>query len=170
LFPTSLLVEYRLPKPKLLISDSNFSKRRIILLRKTFAVLISGVILTTSFAFQSVQAQGGRDTDNAARTRLKVEKLGVGSNAPVEVKLLDGAKLKGYVSAKEPDSFTVTDRKTGANTVVGYAEVSEVKKSGGGLSTKSWITIGSVIAGAVVTWIVVKPVLCDGGAQTRGPC
>jgi len=140
------------------------------LFKRTFALLISGVVLATSFAFQSVQAQAGRDTDAAAKARLRVEKLGVGSDARVEVKFLDGTKLKGYVSAKEQDSFTVTDRKTGASSVVRYAEVSEVKKSGGGLSTKSWIIIGSAITGAVVTGIIVKPALCDGGAQSKFPC
>ena len=138
--------------------------------KKISTVLVSAAILATSFAFQSARAQGGRDNEAAARARVKVEKLGAGSNAGVEVKLLDGTKLKGYVSAREQDSFTVTDRKTGATSVVRYAEVSEVKKSGGGLSTKSWIIIGSAIAGAVVTWIVVKPAFCDGGAQTRFPC
>lgn len=138
--------------------------------KRTFAVLISVVVLATSFAFQSAQAQAGRDTDAAAKARLKVEKLGVGSNARVEVKLLDGTRLKGYVSATEQDSFTVTDRKTGASSVVRYAEVSEAKKSGGGISTKSWIIIGSVIAGAVVGGIILKPAVCDGGAQTRFPC
>jgi hypothetical protein len=140
------------------------------LFKRTFAVLISGVILATSFALQSVQAQAGRDTDATSRARLKVEKLGVGSDARVEVKLLDGTRLKGYVSAKEQDSFTLTDRKTGAASVVRYAEVSEVKKSGGGLSSTSWIRIGSAIAGAVVTWVIVKPAFCDGGAQTKFPC
>lgn len=134
--------------------------------KKTFAVVLSIMILTTSFAFQSVQAQTGSNA--AAKARLKVEILT--SSARVEVKLLDGTKLKGNVTAKEQDAFTVTDTKTGASSVVRYAEVSEVKKSGGGLSTKSWIIIGSAIAGAAVTWIIVKPVLCDGGAQTRGPC
>ena len=137
--------------------------------KKTFALLISGMILAMSIALQPAQAQAGRDAD-AARARVKVEQLGVGSNARVEVKLLDGTRLKGYVSATEQDSFTVTDRKTGASSVVRYAEVSEVKKAGGGLSTKSWIIIGSAIAGAAVTWVIIKPVLCDGGAQSRGPC
>lgn len=137
--------------------------------KKTFALLISGMILAMSIALQPAQAQAGRDAD-AARARLKVDQVGVGSNARVEVKLLDGTKLKGYISDREQDSFTVTDRKTGASSVVRYAEVSEVKKSAGGMSTKSWIVIGSAIAGAAVTWVVIKPVLCDGGAQSRGPC
>jgi len=138
------------------------------LIKRTFAVLISVMILATSFAFQSVQAQGGKDTKAAAKARLKVDSLG--SNARVDVKFLDGTKLKGYVSAKEQDGFTVTDSKTGASSVVRYAEVSELKKAGDGLSTKSWIIIGSAIAGAVVTLIIIKPVLCDGTAHTRGPC
>ena len=136
--------------------------------KRIFAVLISCVILATAFAIQSVHGQAGRDTD--AKARVKVEKLGVGSNARVDVKLLDGTKLKGYLSAKDQDSFTVTDSKTGASSVVRYSEVSEVKKAGGGFSTKSWIILGSVVAGAVVTWIIVKPAFCDGGASNRGFC
>ncbi len=138
--------------------------------KRTFALLVSVAILATSFAFQSVQAQGGQDTDAAAKARIKVETLGVGSSARVDVKLVDGTKLKGYVSAKEQDGFTVTDSKTGATSIVRYAEVSEVKKAGGGPSSKTWIIIGSAVAAVVVTWIIVKPVLCDGGAQDRGPC
>jgi len=155
-------------KFSLLISELH--KENLILFKKISTVLVSAAILATSFAFQSARGQGDRNNEAAARARVKVEKLGAGSNAGVELKLLDGTKLKGYVSAREQDSFTVTDRKTGATSVVRYAEVSEVKKSGGGLSTRSWIIIGSAIAGAVVTWIVVKPAFCDGGAQTRFPC
>ena len=137
--------------------------------KRTFAVLISGAILAASFAIPSVNAQGGRDT-NAAKARVKVEKLGTGANARVEVKLLDGTKLKGFVGTTDQDSFTVIDRKTGASSVVRYSEVSEVKKPGGGFSTKSWMILGSVAAGVIVTWIIVKPAFCDGGAQTKGIC
>jgi hypothetical protein len=157
----------------LLKSTSDFGiqlHKEIKLFKKISTLLVSIAILATSFAFPSARGQGGRDTEAAARARVKVEKLGAGSNGGVEVKLLDGTKLKGYVSTREQDSFTVTNRKTGASSVVHYAEVSDVKKSGGGLSTKSWIIIGSAIAGTVVTWIVVKPAVCDGGAQTRFPC
>jgi len=40
----------------------------------------------------------------------------------------------------------------------------------GGLSTKSWIIIGGAAAGTIITWLIVKPAFCDGGAQTRGIC
>lgn len=127
------------------------------------------MLLATSAGLQSAWAQTA-DTAAASRARAKVESLGLGHNARVEVKLQDNTKLKGYLSAKEHDSFTVTDSKTGATSTVRYAEVVEVKKAGGGISTKSWIILGAAAAGAVTTWFIVKPVLCDGGAQSRGPC
>jgi hypothetical protein len=136
--------------------------------KRIFALLISVVILASTFAFQSVQAQGGLEINAAQKARLKVETLG--SNARIDVKFIDGTKLRGNVSARNQDGFTVTDSKTGASSVVRYAEVSEVKKTGSEVSAKTWIIIGSAIAGAVATWIIVKPVLCDGTAHTHGPC
>jgi hypothetical protein len=127
------------------------------------------MLFATSAGLQPVWAQTN-DTAAAAKARAKVESMGLGSNAKVEVKLQDQTKLKGYLSAKEHDSFTVTDSKTGATSTVRYAEVVEVKKAGGGFSTKGWIILGAAAAGAITTWFIVKPVLCDGGAQSRGPC
>ena len=85
------------------------------------------------------------------------------------VNLRDKTKLKGKVSGTDDDSFAITDQ-VGADSKIFYADVAEVKKAGGGWSTKNWIILGSVVAGALVTWAIVKPALCDGGAQTRGPC
>lgn len=138
--------------------------------KRISVIVISIVFLSAAVGLQSAWAQTGGDAELVGKARAKVAKLGVGSNARVEVKLRDGARLKGYVSATDQDSFTVTDSKTGTTTTVAYADVSDVKKAGGGLSSKSWIIIGSAVAGAAITWIAVKPVLCDGGAQTRGPC
>ena len=138
--------------------------------RRTFAIMLSGILLVTAFGFQHVLAQTSNDTQAAEKIRAKVQKIGVGSRARVEVKLRDNTQLKGYISAAEQDSFTVTDNKTGSLRTVSYADTSSVKKAGSGLSSKSWMILGAVVIGAVVTWIIVKPALCDGGAQTRGPC
>ena len=138
--------------------------------RRTFAIMLSGILLVTAFGFQHVLAQTSNDTQAAEKIRSKVQKIGVGSRARVEVKLRDNTQLKGYISAAEQDSFTVTDNKTGSIRTVSYADTSSVKKAGSGLSSKSWMILGAVVIGAVVTWIIVKPALCDGGAQTRGPC
>ncbi|MDQ1591354.1 MAG: hypothetical protein QOG71_1981 [Pyrinomonadaceae bacterium] len=141
------------------------------LFRKTLAIILSGIILSAAFGFQTVQAETGEeDARLAQRARMSVLKLGVGERARVEVKRRDETKLKGYVSAAGADSFTVTDAKTGESTVVPYADVAQVKKPGG-LSTMTKVIIGGAVAtGLIVGWQVVKPALCDGGAQSRGPC
>jgi hypothetical protein len=138
--------------------------------RRAFAIMLSGILLVTAFGFQPALAQTGNDTQAVEKVRARVQKIGVGRNARVEVKLRDNTQLKGYISATEQDSFTVVDNKTGSTRTVSYADSSSVKKAGSGLSAKTWIILGAAVVGTAVTWVLVKPVLCDGGAQTRGPC
>ena len=138
--------------------------------RRMLAVMLSGMILFTAFGFQPATAQSTNDQQAIEKTRSKVQKMGVGSNARVEVKLHDNTQLKGYISDADQDSFTVVDSKTGSSKTMSYADTSTVKKAGSGLSGKSWIILGAAAVGALVTWVVVKPALCDGGAATRGPC
>ncbi len=138
--------------------------------RRTFAMMLSGILLVTAFGFQHVVAQTTSNTQAVERLRTKVQKIGMGPNARIEVNLRDKTQLKGYISAADQESFTVTDGKTGSTRTVSYADASGVKKLGGGLSSKTWIILGAAVVGAIVTWVIVKPVLCDGGAQSRGPC
>jgi hypothetical protein len=133
--------------------------------------MLAGLLLATNFGSQLVQANTLEDEQLAAKTRHSILKIGTGERARVEIKLRDETKLKGYISGVGADSFTLTDSKTGASQVVAYSDVAQVKKSGGGLSTMTKVLIGgAVVAGAVIGWQVVKPALCDGGAQSRGPC
>lgn len=133
--------------------------------RRILSIILSGIFLSTALVSQTVSARAGEDMTPAEQSRAKVEKLGVGEKARVEIRLRDNTKLKGYVSAKGEDSFTVTDSKTGASTNVPYADVAQVKKSGGGLSGRTWAIIGGAAAAtAIVAVTVLYPVLCDGGA------
>jgi hypothetical protein len=137
-------------------------------------MILSGILLLTAIGVQQVGAQSANDvrSDRQAveKIRTKVQKIGVGGNARVEIKLRDQSQLKGYISDVGQDGFTVIDSKTGSSRTVPYADTATVKKASTGLSAKSWLTIAAVVAGAAITWIIVKPALCDGGAQTRGPC
>ena len=88
-----------------------------------------------------------------------------GPKTRVEVRLQDGTKLKGSISAAGEDTFTIADSKTGTTRTMSYADVTRVKKSGGGLSARSWIIIGAAATAAVIVGVtVLHPVLCDGGA------
>ena len=138
--------------------------------RRTFAIMLSGLLLLTAFGFQGAGAKSLDDQQATEKIRTKVLKMGVGVNARVAVKLRDNTQLNGYISDAGQDSFTVVERGTGLNKTVSYADTQSVKKAGSGVSVKTLIILGAVAAGAAVTWVVVKPALCDGGAQTRGPC
>ncbi len=130
--------------------------------RRALAVIISGILVSSAIGYRPAHAQ----TQGAAEeTRAAVQKLGVGTKKRVEVRMQDGTKLRGSISAAGEDTFTVTDSKTGQPQTVSYTDVARVKKSGGGLSARTWIIIGAAAVTAVIVGVtVVEPVLCDGGA------
>lgn len=132
-----------------------------VLFRKFVALALTIVFATVAFAQSSAEMN---------KVRAKVQELSLNRDQKVEVKLKDSTKFKGNITNVTPDSFTVSEPKTGSDQTFSYGEVAQVKKSGGGLSTKTWLIIGGVAAGTVATWLIVKPAVCDGGAQTRGIC
>ena len=136
------------------------------MLKRTFSVVLLLIVSAVWCGLPVISAQAKVDLE-ASKMRAKVEALGVSTE--VEVKLRDKTKLRGRISGTDTDSFYI-DNLAGANTKILYADVMDVKKPSGGWGTKQWVILGSVAAGALVTWAVVKPALCDGGAQTRGPC
>ncbi len=136
------------------------------MLKRSFSVALLIIVSAAWCGLPAISAQGTVDL-KAAKVRAKVESLG--AHPRVEVKLHDKTKLRGQISGSDAGSFYL-DNLAGGNTKILYSEVSEVKKEGGGWSTKHWIILGSVAGGLLTTWAIVKPALCDGGAQTRGPC
>ncbi len=140
------------------------------MLRRTFALMLPAFLLGSTMGFKSVSAQSGRDSATAENARVAVQKLGQGRDAKVEVKLRDNSKVKGYISATAEDSFVITDLRTGSSQTVAYADTLQVKKPSGGIS-RGWIIGGAAAAAAAIVGVIIlKPVLCDGGAQSRGPC
>jgi hypothetical protein len=140
------------------------------LFKKTFAIILSGILLSAIFGAPSASAKAADPARQASEVKAKVEKVGVGSDSRVEVKLRDDSKVKGYVSAAGEDSFTVTDSKTGAARTFNYSEVAKVSKAGGSSTRKNILIGAAVAAGVVVAIIFAREALCDGGAQSRGIC
>jgi len=138
--------------------------------KRVFVTMLSSFILLTTIGFKQVGAQSLTDQQANNKIRAQVQKIGVGVNARVHVKLRDKTQLKGYIADANQDSFTVIERQSGSSKSVAYADATSVKKAGSGISTKTLIILGAVAVGTVVTWVALKPVLCDGGAGTRGPC
>ena len=135
-------------------------------MKRHLAITLSVIITALSLGLP-VTAQS---TADAEKIRTKVQTLSASKNSLVQVKFRDQTKVKGYIDSVEPVSFKLRDAKDGTSQSIAYSEVDSVSKASGGVSTKTWLILGGVAAGAVTTWLIVKPALCDGGAQTRGPC
>jgi hypothetical protein len=143
-------------------------EHRRLVLKKYFAIMLSVAIITLSVTFTTNAQSTPADVQ---KIRSKVQTLAVNRDKKIEVKLRDTTKVKGYITAVEQDSFSVSNSAGGTTSeTIPYTDVLEVKNSGGGMSSKGWWILGGVAAGVVTTWLIVKPAVCDGGAQTRGIC
>ena len=107
----------------------------------------------------STHAQTSADQ---SKIRSKVQALGVNPDKKVEVKLRDTTKVKGFITSVDKDTFSVSNAATGRPENIAYSDVVDIKKSGGGLSTKTWL-IGTVIE-------VPVPVAPASGAVVFATC
>ena len=134
---------------------------------KRYLAIALSVIITALTLGLPVTAQSTAETE---KIRARVQTLSASKDSQVQVTFRDSTKLKGYIDSVEPVSFKLRDPKDGTAQSIAYSEVDSVSKASGGVSTKTWLILGGVAAGAVTTWLIVKPAVCDGGAQTRGIC
>jgi hypothetical protein len=125
--------------------------------------------MITALSFGLPMTASAQTTSETEKIRAKVQTLSASKDSQVEVRFRDRTKVKGYIESVEPITFKLRDPKDGTSQSIAYSEVENVSKSGG-VSTKTWLILGGVAAGAVTTWLIVKPAVCDGGAQTRGIC
>lgn len=123
------------------------------------------------FVFNVLLVQTGYASPTQEKRVVSVEKvkqsvckLGTGAEAKVEVRLLDGTKLKGYILESREDNFVVVDSKTGATTTIEYAQVKELKGRNGLTAAKVGINIAkgvgivaAVAGGAMLLMLLVVP-------------
>jgi len=136
-------------------------------IKRHLAIALS---LITAVSFILPATASAQSTTDADKIRARVQVLSTSKDSQVEVKFRDKTKVKGHIIAVEPISFTLKDSRDGKTQSISYSEVESVAKASSGVSTKTWLILAGVAAGAVTTWLVVKPAVCDGGAQTRGVC
>lgn len=138
------------------------------MIKTPLAIALSVVVTALSFGLPATaRAQSNADVE---KIKAKVQTLAANRDSQVQVKFRDRTKVKGYIDSVEPVSFTLRDAKDGTSQSIAYSEIDSISKADGGVSTKTWLILGGVAAGAVTTWLIVKPAVCDGGAQTRGIC
>ena len=138
------------------------------MIKKLLGVALSVFIAAASFGLPATAM--AQSSAGIEKIRADVQVLSASKDSQVEVKFRDKTKVKGYIVSVEPVSFTIKDPKDGSLQPINYSEVDSVSKASNGISTKTWLIVAGVAAGAVTTWMIVKPAVCDGGAQTRGVC
>ena len=123
------------------------------MIKKCLSVAFIGLLLfSTNLQSISAQTNTGNNTITTDKIKANVTKRGTGEKARVNVKMLNGTKMKGFISQAGEDSFTLTDSKTKQTSTLAYSDVAQVKKQG--LSTGAKILIG-VGVGVAVTAVVL---------------
>lgn len=138
------------------------------MIKRHLAIALSAIITAMSLAFPATAS--AQTTTQIDKIRAEVQVLAASKDLQVQVKFRDDTKLKGYIDSVDPVSFKLRDPKNGTSQSIAYSEVESVSKASSGISTKTWLIVGGIAAGAITTWLIVKPAVCDGGAQTRGVC
>lgn len=95
---------------------------------------------------QETDSEAARD---AQKVKEKVAKFG--KNEKIVVHRRDKTKITGYLTAIEADSFTITEKNSGAATRFSYTDVKKVSSSG---ASKA-LTIGVIGGLAAVATIVL---------------
>ena len=123
------------------------------MIKKCLSVVLLGLmLLSTNLYSINAQTNNSDNVANAEKIKANVTKRGTGEKARVNVKMLDGTKVKGFINQAGDDSFTLTDSKTKQTKTLAYSDVAQVKEAG--LSKGAKILIG-VGVGAAISLVVL---------------
>ncbi len=121
-------------------------------MKKVLAATLAGLMINLAFiASAPANSRPDKGAQLVAKVKVAVAKLGTGSSARIEIKLSDGARLKGYVSETAEDDFVIVDDRTGGARAIPYPQVRHVK--GNNLSTGAKIVIGVGIVIGVLAFV-----------------
>jgi hypothetical protein len=122
------------------------------------ALVLGLCVAFLNFCFSTpafAQAKQDEDVKLAAEVKSKLQKLGEGKKARVQVKLKNGTKLKGYVSQVKEDSFLLTGDSAATPVEVPYLQIEKVKRSHRNTAW-TWIGIGTLAASIAVIVVAGK--------------
>lgn len=131
----------------------------MILLRRIFTVMLGATLLTAAFGLRAVHASTPQEA-HGAKVRATILKRD--ARRRVEIKLMNDSKLRGHISNIGGDTFTVTDRKTGASNTIAFADVKKVSGPTMFSSQTKWIITASALTAGAVALYMVRGAFCDG--------
>ena len=109
--------------------------------------------ITLTICLTAQPASAAQDKAAAAQAKLKAQlaKFGTGPQVKLELALRDGSKLKGYLGQLKEESLVLADAKTGAQTEIAFAEVTEARRRGLTKGAKiALISIGAAVLGVFI--------------------
>ncbi len=122
------------------------------MLKKILSLFLVGLVINlVGITPVSSVSQDDKQARAIEKVRENVRKLGVGEAAQIEVRLLDGKKIKGYIREANEDSFVVVDAKTKATTTIDYSQVKQLK----GKNRLTAAKVGLEIVKGVVVFAIV---------------
>jgi hypothetical protein len=130
---------------------------------RILAIALTGLLVCALVNVQPASARAKPDKQTRLTEKVKagILKLGTGKDAMVAVKLRDNKVLVGYITEAKGDSFVVSDPKTGTDSPLAYADVTQVK--GHNLGTGAKVGIGIAIGvGIALTVFAIYLNCCTG--------
>ena len=118
------------------------------MLKKYLSIGLVGLLIfgaNASFIFAQTSSNS-----NAEKVKAEVAKRGTSEKKTVRVKMLNGSKLKGYISQIGEDSFTLTFSKTKQQTVIAYSDVARVEGRGLAGGARVGIIVAAAVGGTLI--------------------
>lgn len=107
-------------------------------------------------------AQTKIENDAAAAGKIKTEivKLGTGEKAKVKVELFDKTIVRGFVSAVEEDSFSVTNQ-IGSPIKVAFSQVKKVSGKNMSKEVKTAIIVAAIAVPTAILLLFLGKYYCN---------
>lgn len=100
-------------------------------MKKIISLMLIGLILNATFYVSTAEgstkaADSAKEAKMIGKLKSELNKIGVGKESKIEVKLNDGTKISGYLAEINQDDFVVTQRDDKSKKVR-YDRVRKVK-------------------------------------------
>lgn len=120
------------------------------MLQRYLSIVLVGLLAfgaNTSFVFAQTD-------NNTEKVKAEVLKRGVNQKKRVRVKMLNGSKIKGYISQIGDDSFSLSNSKTNQPTVIAYRDVEKIESGGLSGGARVGIIVGAAVGGTLLVLYV----------------
>jgi hypothetical protein len=95
-----------------------------------------------------IPAQGQADSEHIAKVKRTVN--GIGSDASVNVKFVDGSMAKGRITIIGDTSFVLVNKKTTDSVTISYGQVKEVTRAGDKALADPGMWLGIALIPAII--------------------